>query len=134
MYKNPKNDAKYYWTQHVVDKMRYYAISENLVKRIIRFPQRQEDGIAERTVAVMQAGPNKKKPQEIWVMYQEKTSTRNGTKTKGNDLMEQFLNSQSQQQKIIISTWRYPGISPIGKPLGVPDDVLEALAELSITE
>ena len=32
--KPPKNDDKFYWTRHVADKMRYYGISESLIKRI----------------------------------------------------------------------------------------------------
>ncbi|MBI5732943.1 hypothetical protein HY967_03220 [Candidatus Jorgensenbacteria bacterium] len=54
MFKSPRNDDKYSWTHHVFDKMRYYGISESRIKRIVRFPNRTEEGIASQTVAVMQ--------------------------------------------------------------------------------
>ncbi len=59
---------KYLWTRHVTDKMRYYGISPNLVKRVVRAPERIEEGIAENTVAAMKVGGTKRR-QEIWVMY-----------------------------------------------------------------
>ena len=32
-------------------------------------------------------------------------------------------------KKKIISTWRYPGVSKIGEPIPIPEDVLGALQE-----
>ena len=87
------------------DKMRYYGISESLIKRITRFPKRREEGIAPGTVAVMQTNTNPKKPTEIWVMYKMIGETK----------------------KKIISAWRYPGISPVGKKIPIPDDILQEL-------
>ena len=104
-YKPPRNDAKYEWTNHVQQKMMYYGISESLIKRITRFPKRKEEGIAPKTTAVMQPTSNKKKPQEIWVMYLQLNDTK----------------------KRIISAWRYPGISPIGKKIPIPDEILQEL-------
>ena len=98
----PKNDSKYEWTNHVKDKMLYYGISESLIKRIVRFPKRKEEGIAPGTQAVMQSNTNPKKPTEIWVMYKQIDDTK----------------------KKIISAWRYPGISPVGKKIPIPDDIL----------
>ena len=103
-FNSPKNDAKYYWTNHVVRKMAFYGLSPDRVKRIIRTPSRIEEGIAPNTIGVMQLSTNKKKPSEIWTMYQRKGS-----------------------QKIIISAWRYPGISPVGKAIPIPADILEEL-------
>ena len=67
------------WTNHVIDKMMFYGISESLIKRIVRNPQRMEEGVAENTSAGMQARKVKEykngKPvkwyEEIWVMWQE---------------------------------------------------------------
>jgi hypothetical protein len=101
-----KKDSKYHWTQHVVRKMVYYGLSPDRVKRIIRNPKRVEGGIAESTIAVMQEGSNKKKPSEIWVMYSF---------------------PKKAKRKIVISAWRYPGVSPIGKQIPIPDDILEEL-------
>src|SRR3989344_907332 len=80
-FKPPKNNDKYRWTNHVKGKMVYYGISESLIKRIVRFPKRKETGVAEKTVAVMQPTSNKKKPQEIWVMYQELAKSRETRET-----------------------------------------------------
>ena len=100
-FKRPKNDYKYEWTNHALQKMMYYGISESLIKRITRFPKRTEEGIAPNTVAVMQPTANKKKPQEVWVMYQWKG-----------------------EKKRIISAWRYPGVTEPGKKLQIPEDIL----------
>ena len=94
-------ERDYIWTNHVQDKMRYYGISESLIKRITRFPKRTEEGIAPNTVAVMQPNTNPKKPQEVWVMFQ-----------------------RVDDKKRIISAWRYPGVSPLRKKIEIPDDVM----------
>ncbi len=124
--KEPKNDSKYQWTMHVFQKMRYYGISESLIKRIVRFPKRTESGIAPDTVAVMQPTANKKKPQEIWVMYQSKMH-KEKTELAGVSGPIDRLGTLSQK-KIIISAWRYPGVTPIDKSLHIPSEVLDDLA------
>ena len=103
-FKIPKNDPKYHWTDHVIGKMIFYGLSPDRVRRVIRNPKRIEEGVAENTVAVMVPGSNKKKPTEIWVMYQKRGS-----------------------KKVVISAWRYPGISPAGKKIPIPHDILEEL-------
>jgi len=121
MFKIPKNDSKYYWTQHVIGKMAYYGLTPDRVKRIIRNPKRFEEGVVEDTIGVMSAPPGrdlaqkggqpkKKKSYEIWVMYQRRG-----------------------QKKIIISAWRYPGISPVGKQIPIPEDILEELRKERFT-
>jgi hypothetical protein len=119
-FKIPKDDSKYEWTNHVKDKMLYYGISEGLVKRIVRFPKRKEVGIAPGTTAAMQPTSNKKKPQEIWVMFQELKRAK--PKEKNNPL------AFAQPKKRIISAWRYPGVSPVGKPIPIPEEILQELA------
>ncbi|MDP3953921.1 MAG: hypothetical protein Q8Q06_00710 [bacterium] len=119
--KEIQDDAKYKWTNHVKDKMRYYRISPSLVKRIVRHPHRVEEGIAPGTSASMQRTPNKNKPQEIWVMYQE--------------IGQRPISDNSQlsivySPKKIISAWRYPGISPLGKQIPIPDDILMELENM----
>ena len=86
-------------------KMRQYRISEGLIRRIIKSPKRMEEGIAPDTVAVMQSAGHKR-PYEVWVMYQKKPKV------------------------IVISAWRYPGISPIRAPIPIPEDVLAELIEI----
>ena len=103
----PKNDDKFYWTRHVADKMRYYGISESLIKRIIRYPKRLEEGVAPDTFAGMAPAGSPKRPQEIWVMYQKNAKR----KTKSAKL-------------IVISAWRYLGKSPIREKIPIPQDML----------
>ena len=102
--KPPKNDSKYFWTAHVARKMRQYRISEGLIRRIIKSPKRMEEGIAPDTVAVMQSAGHKR-PYEVWVMYQKKPKT------------------------IVISAWRYPGVSPVRASIPIPEDILSELIE-----
>ena len=118
-FKLPKDDQKYLWTNHVKDKMLYYGISESLIKRITRFPKRRQFGIAPKTMAVMQPIANKKKPQEIWVMYQEVSG-----KPANMDAIA------TRPKKRIISAWRYPGISPVGKAIPIPDEILQELENI----
>ncbi len=133
MFKLPKDDLKYQWTNHVKDKMVYYGISESLIKRIVRFPKRIEEGIAPKTTAVMQPGSNKKKPSEIWVMYQlvgkgptSKSETPKLVPSISRDSKLGIVNNK----KRIISAWRYPGISPIGKKIPIPEEILQELGNI----
>ncbi len=108
MFKIPKNNEKYSWTWHVIEKMKYYRISPSLVKRVIRYPERTEEGIAPETIASMKVAKSKKR-QEIWVMYRSSKKEKN--------------------QKIrIITAWRYPGESPERNP--VPENILQEVKEL----
>ncbi len=107
-FKIPRNDNKYTWTQHVVRKMLHYGLSADRVKRVIRAPQRAEDGIAPETTAVMQKAGSKKKPSEIWVMYAQRR----------------------KPLKIIITAWRYPGVSPIRDQIPIPQDILAELKDM----
>jgi len=73
--------------------MRYYQISEARVKRILHSPKRIEEGIAPKTIAVMQSAGSPKHPYELWVMLQ-------------NVRHQSGVISQK-----VISVWRYPGIT-----------------------
>lgn len=107
-YKIPKNSEKYHWTNHAVRKMRHYGLSESRVTRVIRFHKRKEEGVAPETVAVMEPAGSKKHPYEIWTMYKE-------LKTK---------------KKIVISAWRYPGVSPVGKRIPIPEEIRAELEQI----
>jgi len=125
----PKNDSKYYWTQHCVRKMMFYGLTADRVKRIVRNPKRMEDGVAENTVAVMQpssakAPAGKAWKEEIWVMYSTPRVRMQNPKIK----------SQNLGKKIIISAWRYPGVSPVGKQIPIPEDILEELKKEGMLE
>jgi len=116
-FKEPENTDLIYWTRHSKEKMRFYNLSEQRLKRILRNPQREEKGIAPATVAIMQKAGTKKKPSEIWLMYQ---------KAKTKELKNQKAKKQPRIR--IISAWRYPGISPIGSP-PIPEEVLRLLEQ-----
>lgn len=93
-----KKSSTLYWTAHSKAKMHFYRLSEARVKRVIHSPKRVEEGIAPKTIAMMQPASIKTKnnkqawSQEIWVMIQDEK--RKGVK-----------------RRKIISAWRYPGIT-----------------------
>lgn len=124
-FKLPKDSEKYKWTNHVKDKMLYYGISESLIKRIVRFPKRKEEGIAPGTTAIMQ--PTSSKKQEIWVMYQPLHQTSTGSEAAGLPSARYGVRASLQPKVKIISAWRYPGISPAGKKIPIPDEILQEL-------
>lgn len=100
-FKPPKDTEKLSWTKHSVEKMKYYGLSEQRVKRVLRHPDRTEEGIAPITIAMMQKAGSKKRPNEIWTM---------------------FALFKSGKKKII-SAWRYPGTSPKGAEIPIPDEI-----------
>lgn len=89
-----KVENKYVWTSHVQSKMRHYGISESLVKRVIRHPDRVEEAIVPDLVAAMKKTKSKQYP-EVWVMYTPDT----------------------QGKITIITAWRYPGETKKGDAL-----------------
>lgn len=88
----------FYWTIHSKNKMNFYKLSEQRVRRVLHSPYRIEEGIAPKTLAYMQPislkTKNKKKiwSSEIWVMVQE-------------------INKNKSKIVKIISAWRYPGMT-----------------------
>ncbi len=109
-----RDNQKIVWTKHAAQKMRFYNLSENRIKRVLRNSDRKEEGIAPNTLAIMQRTGSKKHPTEIWVMYQAIN-----------------LKRKTQSAKLkIISAWRYPGVSPTGKEIPIPQDILEELSRI----
>jgi hypothetical protein len=109
--KTPQNSERVFWTRHSKNKMRQYRLSEKRVLRILRKPDRREEGIAPGTIACLQITGTKKHPTEAWLMYQILK------KPKGFK---------------IISTWRYPGRTPEGQRPIIPEDVLQELLKEGI--
>ena len=105
-------------------KLRFYGLSEQKVLGVISKPKRKEDGIVEKTIAVMQpispkvVDGKERWKQEIWVMYQEQA-----TKNK-----KQLTIDKNAKYKII-SAWRYPGVSPKNNP--IPEEILREVAKTS---
>lgn len=112
-FKPPKNSDRFAWTRHAIEKMQFYGLSETKVKSVISRPQRVEEGVALKTSAVMQRTGSKKHPTEIWVMYQP---------AKRANSKSQVPNYKQGKLKII-STWRYPGVSPV-REVPMPQDVI----------
>ena len=88
------------WTHHARAKMNFYKLSQARVRRVLHSPKRVEEGVAPKTVAMMQpasmkfstgrVGAKKEErwTQEIWVMIQDIGKNRK-----------------------VISAWRYPGVT-----------------------
>ncbi|MGC9968616.1 MAG: hypothetical protein ABSC29_02710 [Minisyncoccia bacterium] len=88
------------WTHHAQAKMYFYKLSPARVRRVLNSPKRVEEGVAPKTVAMMQpaaikafagrAGAKKEErwTQEIWVMIQD-----------------------AKRERKVISAWRYPGVT-----------------------
>lgn len=113
------------WTKHSKEKMAFYGLSENRIKRVLRYPLRTEKGIAPNTIASMQTAGSKKHPYEIWVMYQIKSQN---SKFKIQKLkFQNKIKNKTLRKIIIISAWKYPGKSTPGEPIPIPQDILEEI-------
>ena len=119
-FKPPKNTEKYEWTQHAVFKMKQYGLTAQRILRVVKNPQRTEEGIVKNTIAVMQPASLRTKDgkrvwsQEIWAMYQIKGKSKN---EKGKTF--------GMAKIRLISAWRYPGVSPKRDP--IPEEILREL-------
>jgi hypothetical protein len=119
-FKAPKNTEKYEWTQHAAFKMKQHGLTAQRILRVVKNPQRVEEGIVKNTIAVMQPASLRTKDgkrtwsQEIWAMYQIKRKNNNSK-----------IKSFGQQRIRLISAWRYPGVSPKRDP--IPEDILREL-------
>ena len=109
--KAPQNSERIFWTKHSESKMRQYRLSEKRVLRILRRPDRREEGIMPGAIAQMQITGTKKHPTEAWLMY--------------------MILKRPKGIKII-SAWRYPGRTPKGQRPIIPQDVLEGLLKEGI--
>lgn len=78
------------WTAHARAKMQFYKLSPARVRRILHSPKRIEEGVAPKTVAMMQQAQS----HELWVMFQD-----------------------SPRERKIISAWRYPGVTKSRSPI-----------------
>lgn len=113
-FKIPKNTRYLAWTKHITKKMMFYGLSATKVKSILSRYDRKEPGIAPNTTAVMKRSGSKKNPQELWVMYQDKEITQDGIKS---------------ERRVIITVWRYPGISKPKEKIPIPEGMLRELVE-----
>ncbi len=126
--KFPKDDRRSTWTRHIKNKMIFYGLSESRIRRVVASPKRREEGIAEGTTAAMQPSTTRKRKEEIWVMYKKLTNN-SGLKTNNKkSYAPKGLIYKSGAQLLMISAWRYPGVTKPGKKIPIPEDSLEELA------
>lgn len=111
-----KNDRNYFWTNHSKYKLLQYSLSPGAVKKALRRPERVEEGIAPNTTAVMKRKDTKKTKRELWVMYQKNIKSQKSKLKKQKNIIP---NGKIK----IISVWIYPGVSPKGREIYVPEDV-----------
>ncbi|MCD6442193.1 hypothetical protein J7L24_01470 [bacterium] len=103
-FKYPQNDQRFIWTRHAIEKMKYYGLSEQKLRKLFYKHKREEEGIAPATIAIMNTVGSSKRPTEIWLMYQ-----------------------LTKDQKVkIITAWRYPGVSK-KQEIPIPDDIMLTL-------
>jgi hypothetical protein len=107
----PQSFQKIIWTKHSEIKMKQYRLSEKRVLKILRKPDRREEGIMPGAIAQMQITGTKKHPTEAWLMY---------------------LILKRPKAIKIISTWRYPSRTPKGQRPIIPEDVLQELLKEGI--
>ncbi len=98
--------------------MVFYRLSEGRVRRVIANPKRREDGVAPHTVALMQRNDTPKRKEEIWVMIRDSEKLK---------VKSEKLGYRAPQKTIVISAWRYPGISKIGKAIPMPEGLLDEM-------
>lgn len=122
-FKPPKDNEKFSWTKHSFEKMKFYGLSAQRVTRVLRAPERVEEAVAPGCLAGMQTVGNKRKT-EIWVMWKNKIKNQK-LKIKIKD-----LRSINNNQKLIITAWRYPGVSP-KRQVPIPEDILAELEKMN---
>ncbi len=103
-FKYPRDDEHFVWTKHAIEKMKYYGLSEQKIRKLFYNHEREEEGIAPTTIALMNTAGSSKRPTEIWLMYQ---------------LVE-------GKRVKIITAWRYPGVSK-KQEIPIPDDIMLTL-------
>jgi hypothetical protein len=94
------------WTHHAQAKMAFYKLSEQRVARVMHSPKRIEEGVAPKTVAMMQ-------PASIKTMA-SRSSSAMSDRSKSKETWSQEIWVMVQdlgKQRKIISAWRYPGVT-----------------------
>jgi hypothetical protein len=136
MFKFPENTTRASWTRHIKNKMVFYNLPASALFRILRSPDRTEEGIAPGTIAAMKivkhninktastSGQRKQAETEIWIMYKaNKKITRKDVDRGVGKLGTRIVPSRLT----MISAWRYPGRTKAGERPAIPEGVLEEL-------
>ena len=107
-----KKPVQLQWTLHARAKMNHYRLSPARVRHVLHSPKRVEEGVAPKTVAMMQpvsmkvVGKKESWSQEVWVMVQDAAGVRK-----------------------VISAWRYPGVTKPRDAAFLQKEYSEFLAE-----
>lgn len=111
--------------------MRFYRISEQRVRRVVNSPKRIEEGIAPKTVAMMQPisvmhtteiVPSEAEQSRGTQLYCGKS--RNSHKETWNQELWVMIQDKGSIRKVI-SAWRYPGMTKPGTSL--PEEILREI-------
>lgn len=93
------------WTHHADGKMAFYGLSKQRIMRVIHSPKRIEEGVAPKTVAMMQ-------PASVKTMASRPTLVKKVSEKALKETWSQEIWVMVQdlgKQRKIISAWRYPG-------------------------
>lgn len=136
MFKFPENTTRASWTRHIKNKMVFYNLPASALFRVLRSPDRTEEGIAPGTIAAMKivkhnisktassSGQRKQPETEIWIMY--KANKRMPRKDMPTSITKPGVRIVPSRLTMI-SAWRYPGRTKIGERPTIPEGVLEEL-------
>ena len=95
------------WTHHARFKMNYYKLSEARIRKVLHSPKRVEDGVAIKTIAVMQ-------PSSIKFLKNDNSKTSSSQKNIRFETWSQeiwVMFQDLKDKRVIISAWRFPGMS-----------------------
>jgi hypothetical protein len=99
------------WTHHAEAKMAFYKLSKQRVMRVIHSPKRVEEGIAPKTIAMMQPTSVRSNRADV-VLAKAGTRAFKNNSSKETWSQEIWVMVQDLgKQRKIISAWRYPGMT-----------------------
>jgi len=99
------------WTHHAEAKMAFYKLSKQRVMRVIHSPKRVEEGIAPKTIAIMQPTSVRSNRADV-VLAKAGTRAFKNNSSKETWSQEIWVMVQDLgKQRKIISAWRYPGMT-----------------------
>jgi len=109
------------WTHHAEAKMAFYKLSKQRVMRVVHSPKRTEEGVAPKTVAMMQPVSVRTRTETVLSEISQRdgkssrrTLSNSGSTGKPKETWSQEIWVMIQdlgKQRKIISAWRYPGVT-----------------------
>lgn len=128
----PKDTAQLSWTRHIKNKMVFYHLSAAQILRIFNKPDRREEGVAPETIAAMQrkksVGAKQARSEEIWIMYRVNAANTKERVAKSDRPQPLAYGSALRRSRVVmISAWRYPGVTKAGDRPPIPESILEEL-------